>query len=177
MLYNIKMKKISNKLHVDQENNNELIVKVVKDKNKSKKMDRNEKGEPLKKDGTVLKKNTKGLEALARYREQKKKMKEEKEQQRLEVKDDSESDEDDEYEIEAVEVKKIEPTIIEKEVEVIKEVEKIVEKPVEVVKPDLNVVKENEELKIRNKKLQDSFEYNQHLSRISNLSRSTNLKF
>lgn len=171
------MKKISNKLHVDQENNNELIVKVVKDKNKSKKMDRNEKGEPLKKDGTVLKKNIKGLEALARYREQKKKMKEEKEQQRLEVKDDSESDENDEFEIEAVEVKKIEPKVIEKEVEVIKEVEKIVEKPVEVIKPDLNVVKENEELKIRNKKLQDSFEFNQHLSRISNLSRSTNLKF
>jgi hypothetical protein len=172
------MKKISNKLHVEQENNNELIVKVVKDKNKSKKMDRNEKGEPLKKDGTVLKKNTKGLEALARYREQKKKMKEEKEQQRLEVKDDSESDEDDdEYEIEAVEVKKIEPKIIEKEVEVIKEVEKIVEKPVEVVKPDLNVVKENHELKEKNKKLENLFEFNTHLSRISNMSRSTNLKF
>jgi hypothetical protein len=171
------MKKISNKLHVDQENNNELIVKVVKDKNKSKKMDRNEKGEPLKKDGTVLKKNTKGLEALARYRENKKKMKEEKEQQRLEVKDDSESDENDEYEIEAVEVKKIEPKVIEKKVEVIKEVEKIVEKPVEVVKPDLNVVKENENLKEKNRKLENLFEFNQHLSRISNLSRSTNLKF
>ena len=177
MLYNIKMKKISNKLHVDQENNNELIVKVVKDKNKSKKMDRNEKGEPLKKDGTVLKKNTKGLEALARYREQKKKMKEEKEQQRLEVKDDSESDDDDEYEIEAVEVKKIEPKVIEKEVEVIKEVEKIIEKPVEVVKPDLNVVKQNEELKEKNRKLENLFEFNTHLSRISNMSRSTNLKF
>jgi hypothetical protein len=172
MLYNIKMKKISNKLHVEQENNNELIVKVVKDKNKSKKMDRNEKGEPLKKDGTVLKKNTKGLEALARYREQKKKMKEEKEQ-KIELKDDSESDEDEEYEIEAVEVKKIEP----KEVEVIKEVEKIVEKPVEVVKPDLNVVKENHELKEKNKKLENLFEFNTHLSRISNMSRSTNLKF
>lgn len=171
------MKKISNKLHVDQENNNELIVKVVKDKNKSKKMDRNEKGEPLKKDGTVLKKNTKGLEALARYREQKKKMKEEKEQQRLEVKDDSESDDDDEYEIEAVEVKKIEPKVIEKEVEVIKEVEKIIEKPVEVVKPDLNVVKQNEELKEKNRKLENLFEFNTHLSRISNMSRSTNLKF
>lgn len=171
------MKKISNKLHVDQENNNELIVKVVKDKNKSKKMDRNEKGEPLKKDGTVLKKNTKGLEALARYREQKKKMKEEKEQQRLEVKDDSESDDDDEYEIEAVEVKKIEPKVIEKEVEVIKEVEKIVEKPVEVIKPDLNVVKQNEELKEKNRKLENLFEFNTHLSRISNMSRSTNLKF
>jgi hypothetical protein len=58
MLYNIKMNKISNKLHADLENNNELIVKVVKEKkNKSKKMDRNEKGEPLKKNGEVLKKN------------------------------------------------------------------------------------------------------------------------
>jgi hypothetical protein len=172
------MNKISNKLHADLENNNELIVKVVKEKkNKSKKMDRNEKGEPITKAGVVLKKNTKGLEALARYREQKKKMKEEKEQQRLEVKDDSESDDDDEYEIEAVEVKKIEAKVIEKEV--IKEVEKevIKEVPIEIVKPDLNVVKENENLKEKNRKLENLFEFNTHLNRISNLSRQTNLKF
>jgi len=172
------MNKISKKLHADLENNNELIVKVVKEKkNKSKKMDRNEKGEPLKKNGEVLKKNTKGLEALARYRENKKKMKEEKEQKLLEVKDDSDSDEEIEYEIEEVEVKKIQPKVIEKEVEKIVEIEKEVIKEVAVVKPDLNVVKENEELKIRNRKLQDSFEWNTHLSRISNLSRQTNLKF
>jgi hypothetical protein len=172
------MNKISNKLHADLENNNELIVKVVKEKrNKSKKMDRNEKGEPVTKAGVVLKKNTKGLEALARYRENKKKMKEEKEKQLLEVKDDSDSDEDDQYEIEAVEVKKIEAKVIEKEV--VKEVEKevIKEVPVEVVKPDPVVVKENQELKEKNKKLENMFEWNTHLSRISNLSRSTNLKF
>ena len=59
----------------------------------------------------------------------------------------------------------------------IKEKEVVKEVPIEIVKPDLNVVKENEQLKIRNRKLQDSFEFNQHLSRISNLSRQTNLKF
>ena len=55
--------------------------------------------------------------------------------------------EDDEFDIEQIEVKKREPKIIEKEVvkEVVKEVP--VEKLVEVVKPDMNVVKENEELK------------------------------
>jgi hypothetical protein len=175
MLYNIKMKKISNKLI---ESDNELIVNLIQPPKPKvdRKMKRNENNEPVKKNGEPMKRSTKGLEALARYRENKKKAKLEKEQ-KIELKDDSESDEDDEYEIEAVEVKKIEPKIIEKEVEVIKEVEKIVEKPVEVVKPDLNVVKENHELKEKNKKLENLFEFNTHLSRISNMSRSTNLKF
>jgi hypothetical protein len=170
------MKKISNKLI---ESDNELIVNLIQPPKPKvdRKMKRNENNEPVKKNGEPMKRSTKGLEALARYRENKKKAKLEKEQ-KIELKDDSESDEDDdEYEIEAVEVKKIEPKIIEKEVEVIKEVEKIVEKPVEVVKPDLNVVKENHELKEKNKKLENLFEFNTHLSRISNMSRSTNLKF
>jgi hypothetical protein len=169
------MNKISKKLI---ESDNELIVNIIQPPKPKvdRKMKRNEKNEPVKKDGTPMKKSTKGLEALARYREQKKKMKEQKEQ-KIEIKEDSDSDEEIEYEIEEVEVKKIQPKVIEKEV--VKEIEKevIKEVPIEIVKPDLNVVKENEELKIRNRKLQDSFEWNNHLSRISNLSRQTNLKF
>jgi len=170
------MNKISKKLI---ESDNELIVNIIQPPKPKvdRKMKRNEKNEPVKKDGTPMKKSTKGLEALARYREQKKKMKEQKEQ-KIEIKEDSSSDEEEiEYEIEEVEVKKIQPKVIEKEVEKIVEIEKEVIKEVAVVKPDLNVVKENEELKIRNRKLQDSFEWNTHLSRISNLSRQTNLKF
>ena len=175
MLYNIKMKKISTKLI---ESDNELIVNLIQPPKPKvdRKMKRNENNEPVKKNGEPMKRSTKGLEALARYRENKKKAKLEKEQ-KIEVKDDSESDEDDEYEIEAVEVKKIEPKVIEKEV--IKEVEKevIKEVPIEIVKPDLNVVKQNEELKEKNKKLENMFEINTHLNRISNMSRHTNLKF
>jgi hypothetical protein len=169
------MNKISKKLI---ESDNELIVNIIQPPKPKvdRKMKRNEKNEPVKKDGTPMKKSTKGLEALARYREQKKKMKEEKEQ-KIEIKDDSESDEDDEYEIEAVEVKKIEPKVIEKKVEVVKEVEKEVIKEIEIIKPDLNVVKQNNELMEKNKKLEDAFNFNVHLNRISNLSRQTNLKF
>jgi hypothetical protein len=168
------MNKISKKLI---ESDNELIVNIIQPPKPKvdRKMKRNEKNEPVKKDGTPMKRSTKGLEALARYREQKKKMKEEKEQ-KIEIKEDSSSDEEEiEYEIEEVEVKKIQPKVIEKEV--VKEVEKEVIKEVAVVKPDPVVVKENQELKQKNRHLENMFEWNNHLSRISNLSRQTNLKF
>jgi len=67
--------------------------------------------------------------------------------------------------------------VVEKEVEKIVEKEVIKEVPVEVVKPDPLVVKENEELKEKNKKLEDSFRFNEHLSRINNMSRITSIKF
>ena len=167
------MNKISKKLI---ESDNELIVNLIQPPKPKvdRKMKRNEKNEPVKKDGTPMKKSTKGLEALARYREQKKKMKDQKEQ-KIEIKEDSSSDEEIEYEIEEVEVKKIQPKVIEKEV--VKEVEKEVIKEVAVVKPDPVVVKENQELKEKNKKLEAAFNFNTHLNRISNLSRQTNLKF
>jgi len=168
------MNKISKKLI---ESDNELIVNIIQPPKPKvdRKMKRNENNQPVKKDGTPMKKSTKGLEALARYRENKKKAKLEKDQ-KIEIKEDSSSDEEEiEYEIEEVEVKKIQPKVIEKEVEKI--VEKEVIKEVAVVKPDPVVVKENQELKEKNKKLEDAFNFNIHLNRISNLSRQTNLKF
>lgn len=170
------MKKIIRNLHKKNDEQTPVIVVV------DKPVTRNEKGERLTKAGVPYKKregNPKAIEALARYRENKKKMKEEsKLAPPIVVADESEEeDEDDEFDIEQIEVKKREPKIIEKEVvkEVVKEIP--VEKLVEVVKPDMNVVKENEELKKTNKKLEDSFRFNEHLNRISNLARQTTLKF
>jgi hypothetical protein len=75
----------------------------------------------------------------------------------------SEEEEVDQYEFEEIQVKK--------KPEVIKEVIK------EVVKPDTAVLKEVEELREKNKKLEDSFNFNNHLSRISIMSKKTMLKF
>jgi hypothetical protein len=168
------MKRIIKNIHKKSEEQSPVIVVVDKE------IKRNEKGERLTKKGLPYKErkpNPKALEALAKYREQKKKLKEDAKLAPVVVVDESESDEDDEFDIEQIEVKKREPKIVEKEVvkEVVKEVP--VEKLVEVVKPDMNVVKENEELKKTNKKLEDSFRFNEHLNRISNMARQTTLRF
>lgn len=167
------MKRIIKNIHKNTEEQSPVIVVVDKD------VKRNEKGERLTKKGLPYKErkpNPKALEALAKYREQKKKLKEDAKLAPIVIVE-SEEDEDDEFDIEEVEVKKREPKIVEKEVvkEVVKEVP--VEKLVEVVKPDLNVVKENNDLKEKNKKLEDSFRFNEHLNRISNMARQTTLKF
>jgi hypothetical protein len=167
------MKRIIKNIHKKSEEQSPVIVVVDKE------IKRNEKGERLTKKGEVYKPrkpNPKAIEALAKYREQKKKLKEDAKLAPVVV-DESEEDEDDEFDIEQIEVKKREPKIVEKEVvkEVVKEVP--VEKLVEVVKPDMNVVKENEELKKTNKKLEDSFRFNEHLNRISNMARQTTLRF
>jgi hypothetical protein len=176
------MKKISKKLTSDsiiQIINPKEEPKPVKFKRGPKKRD--ESGNILNKDGSISKLNEigskggKGAEALRKWRENQKKLKETKAPP---VEEES-SDDEVEFEIESVEVKKVEPKVIEKEVEKIVEKEVIKEVPVEVevIKPDLLVVKENEELREKNKKLEDSFRFNEHLSRINNMSRITSIKF
>lgn len=167
------MKRIIKNIHKISEEQSPVIVVVDKE------IKRNDDGVRLTKKGLPYKErkpNPKALEALAKYREQKKKLKEDAKLAPVVI-DESDEDEEDEFDIEQIEVKKREPKIIEKEVvkEVVKEVP--VEKLVEVVKPDMNVVKENDELKKANKKLEDSFRFNEHLNRISNMARQTTLKF
>jgi hypothetical protein len=178
------MKRIAKKIN---DNDDSIVINLInpnppepKKKNRKQEKIFNEQGQRITKKGEIHKAvgrdMSKAQEGLKKWREQQKKLKEE-EKGKVIVNDDDESDSDVEYEIDDIEVKKPEPKVIEKEI--FKEVEKevIKEVAVEIIKPDLNVVKENEELKIRNKKLQDSFNYNTHLSRISNMSRQTNLKF
>ena len=177
------MKKISKKLNSDsiiQIINPKEEPKPVKFKRGPKKRD--ESGNILNKDGSISKLNEigskggKGAEALRKWRENQRRLKEEK--AKAPPVEES-SDDEVEFEIESVEVKKIEPIVVEKEVEKIveKEVIKEVPVPVEIIKPDLLVVKENEELRVKNKKLEDSFRFNEHLSRINNMSRITSIKF
>ena len=174
------MKRIAKKINDNDEN---IVINLInpnppepkKVKPKREKLF-NEKGQRIKKNGELYCTDmSKAQEGLKKWKEAKKKQMEEAKTKV--VKEDSDTDEDVEYEIEDIEVKKPEPKVIEKEI--VKEVEKevIKEVPVEIVKPDLNVVKENEELKQKNKKLEDSFNFNQHLNRISSMSRQTNLKF
>lgn len=134
----------------------------------------NEEGVRINKDGSISKAG-KGVEALRKWRENQKKLKEQKTVAPPVESEDEESDP--EYEIEDIEIKKPDPIVVEKPVEVVKEVIKEVEKPIEIIKPDLLVLKENEELKAKNKKLEESFRFNDHLSRISNMARVTSLKF
>ena len=176
------MKKISKKLNSDsiiQIINPKEEPKPVKFKRGPKKRDEN--NNILNKDGSISKLNEigskggKGAEALRKWRENQKRLKEEK--AKAPPVEEESSDDEVEFEIESVEVKKVEAKVIEKEVEKIVEKEVIKEVPVEVVKPDPVVVKENEELKEKNKKLEDSFRFNEHLSRINNMSRMTSIKF
>jgi len=134
----------------------------------------NEDGVRVNKDGKISQAG-KGVEALKKWRENQKKLKAEKTVAHNPVESDEESDP--EYEIEEVEIKKPTPVVVEKEVEVVKEIIKEVEVEKEIIKPDLLVLKENEELKAKNRKLEDSFRFNDHLSRISNMARVTSLKF
>ncbi len=135
----------------------------------------NEEGQRINKDGS-LSKIGKGVEALRKWRENQKKLKAEKTVAPPPVESEDEES-DPEYEIEDIQIKKPEPIVVEKPVEVVKEVIKEIEKPIEIIKPDLLVLKENEELKAKNRKLEDSFRFNDHLSRISNMARVTSLKF
>jgi len=177
------MKRIAKKLNDNDEN---IVINLINPnppeikKKIKKKYEKNEQGQRITKNGEIHKATGRDMskvqEGLKKWREKQKKLKEEA-KTKVVVKEDSDSDEDIEYEIDDIEIAKVEPKVIEKEI--VKEVEKevIKEVPVEVVKPDLNVVKENEELKQKNKKLEDSFNFNQHLNRISSMSRQTNLKF
>lgn len=177
------MKRIAKKIN---DNDDSIVINLINPtplepkKKIKKRYEKNEQGQRITKYGEIHKATgrdmSKAQEGLKKWREQQKKLKEE-EKGKVIVNDDDESDSDIEYEIDDIEVKKPEPKVIEKEI--VKEVEKevIKEVPVEIVKPDLKVVKENEELKQKNKKLEDSFNYNQHLNRISSMSRQTNLKF
>lgn len=93
----------------------------------------------------------------------------------VESESDSETDID-EFEMEEMVVKKrSEPQIIEKEV--IKEipVEKIVEKIIE--KEDVESKVQLEKIKAENAKLKDTFQYNSHLNRISNMAKQVSIKF
>lgn len=135
----------------------------------------NEEGVRVNKDGKISQAG-KGVEALRKWRENQKKLKEQKSVAPPPVESEDEES-DPEYEIEDIEIKKPAPIVVEKPVEVVKEVIKEIEKPVEIIKPDLLVLKENEELKAKNRKLEDSFRFNDHLSRISNMARVTSLKF
>jgi predicted RNA-binding protein YlqC (UPF0109 family) len=178
------MKQIAKKIN---DNDESIVINLInpnppEKKKKTKiKYEKNEQGQKITKKGEIHKAigrdMSKAQEGLKKWREQQKKLKEEEKGKTHIINDDDESDSDIEYEIDDIEVKKPEAKVIEKEI--VKEIEKevIKEVPVEIIKPDLNVVKENEELKQKNKKLEESFNFNQHLNRISSMSRQTNLKF
>jgi hypothetical protein len=137
-----------------------IVLGTDKKKYKPKKV--NENGEKLTAKGTVSKATG---EHLKKYHAMKRAQKEEKTkpQPEPESEDESEEEEVDMYEFEEIQVKK--------KPEVVKEVVK------EIIKPDTAVLKEVEELREKNKQLQDSFHYNNHLSRISIMSKKTMLKF
>lgn len=174
-----KLKKVLDSISSNSEVKPEIIVlQEQKPKKTTKNYKRNEQGQILNKDGKP-RDFSKATEALRLYRERKKKDKE------LastlppveSVKDEEDSDEADEFDFETIEIKKKEPKVIEKEVvkEVVKEVP--IEKEIikEVVDP--KIVEENRALQEKNKKLEESFAYNQHLNRISQMARQTSLKF
>ena len=175
-----RLKKVLEQISSNSDVKPEIIVLQEPTKPKpAKKLKRNEKGEVVTKDGKP-RDFSKATEALRLYRERKKKDKELA--QNLPpvetVKDDDDdSDEADEYDVEQIEIKKKEPTIVEKEV--IKEVVKEIPVEKEIIKEviDPKIVEENKALQEKNKKLQESFSYNQHLNRISSLARQTSLKF
>lgn len=155
------MNSIATHLEPNQSKNvYKILLGNEKRKYKPKKV--NENGEKITAKGTVSKATG---EHLKKYHAMKRAQKEEakaKSQPEPES-DESEEEEVDVYEFEEIQVKK--------KPEVIKEVIK------EVVKPDINVLKEVEELREKNKKLEDSFNFNNHLSRISTMSKKTMLKF
>lgn len=175
-----KLKKVLEQITNNSEVKPEIIVlQENKPKKPTKKQQRNEKGEVLTKEGKP-RDYSKATEALRLYRERKKKDKEiastlppvES------VKDNDDSDDEaDEYDVEEIQIKKREPKVIEKEV--VKEVVKEVPIEREVVKEvvDPKIMEENKALQEKNKKLEESFAYNQHLNRISLMARQTSLKF
>jgi hypothetical protein len=138
-----------------------IVLGKEKKKYKPKKV--NENGERLTAKGTVSKATG---EHLKKYHAMKRAQKEEKTKPQPEPdseEEESEEEEVDQYEFEEIQVKK--------KPEIVKEVVK------EIIKPDTAVLKEVEELRERNKQLQDSFYYNNHLSRISMISKKCLLKF
>ena len=156
------MNSIATHLEPNQSKSTYKIV-LGKDKKKYKPKKVNENGEKLTAKGTISRATG---EHLKKYHAMKKAQKEEakaKLQPEPESESESEEEEVDQYEFEEIQVKK--------KPEVIKEVIK------EVVKPDTAVLKEVEELREKNKKLEDSFNFNNHLSRISIMSKKTMLKF
>jgi len=174
-----RLKKVLDTLTSNSEVKPEIIVlQENKPKKPTKNYKRNEKGEILNRDGKP-RDFSKATEALRLYRERKKKDKEIASTLPAveSVKDDDESDEADEYDIEQIELKKREPKIVEREV--VKEVVKEVPVEKEIIKEviDPKIVEENKALHEKNKKLEESFSYNQHLNRISLMARQTSLKF
>jgi hypothetical protein len=82
----------------------------------------------------------------------------------------SDSDEASEYEVEELVVKKKgEPQVV--------EVEKVVEKVVEKIVPDERVVEELKIVKEQKQKLQESFVFNDHLTRISGMAKQMSIKW
>lgn len=136
-------------------------IVLGKEKKKYKPKQVNENGEKLTAKGTISKATG---EHLKKYHAMKKAQKEEQVKHKPEPEsEESEEEEVDQYEFEEIQVKK--------KPEIVKEVVK------EIIKPDTAVLKENEELREKNKKLEDSFHFNNHLSRISIMSKKTMLKF
>jgi len=162
------MKKVSKKLNNLDSKAEVIKIEVVPKQKKTNRKFFNEAGERVTASGKPF--SMKGIEALKKYREQREKNKiqpqpifEKKENE--EEEEESEEEETNEYEIEEIAIKKPDPKIVEKEV--IKE----------VLKPDPKVVSENQLLKERNKKLEESFSINQHLMRISHLAKATVIRF
>jgi hypothetical protein len=142
---------------------------LPKNKGTKKKREKiyNDNGERITKDGKLFNDVMKNsIDALKKYREEKKKRRNEP-PPKEEEKEEESDEEANEYVIEQIAITKPEPKVIEKEV--VKEVVKI--------EPDIKVVEENNQLKEKNKKLEETFFFNQHLSRISNISRAVSMRF
>jgi hypothetical protein len=170
------IKKVLKNIQLDGKPAPEIIVINDKKTNKKSEKLKDEQGRVLKKNGEPdprYDKNSKAQIALRAYREQKKKQKELALNTppivQTPIKEESDDDDEDEYEFESIEIKKKQPKVVEKIVE--KEVVK------EVVVPEPKVVEEVKLLKEQNKKLQEQFQFNEHLNRISNIARQTSIKF
>ncbi len=146
----------------------------------------NEKGERLKKDGTPWKKPV-GRTPGAKVVEALKQAKLLKQSQAEVIESDSDSDSD-YYDIEDLSVLKKKGEVLEVEVPVEKivEVEKVVEVPVVVEKMIDDVEskeavkrlkKEKEDIQGDMNRLKDTFNYNSHLNRISQMSKHVAIKF
>lgn len=152
-----KTKKKPNSVETDPETGIQTETKVIR---------KNALGQILNKDGSVSKRGNRAMNSvLARAIQEAK-----KNATVTIVESDSSESEDDEFEIEEIVKKKKEPQVVEVPVEVPVIDQKTKEEY-------LRAKKELEEEKVKTQKLQEKFNFNTHLNRISHMSTQVKMKF
>ena len=138
---------------------------------------RNEQGIKLKKNGEPDIRSMTGKERIKKVREALERAKQAKMQQYNDV--DTESDEDTyEFEVKIEEAKKEPEPAPPKPTAPVEPVHVEPVKPVKQTEPEIDLTKaELEKLRLENQKLKSQFSFNDHMNRISNLSRTMKLKF